>query len=398
MLTIESTRTCGQAPRILTLLEERGVPYTLVLREEAWFLSTFGRPGPLVRDGDVERWGLGAFLHLADGAGAVAMPEAPAARALAQEWILDAWMPLGFGVAMLLGLRRAGVPADAAMGPLLGTLRRLEAALGDRPFVAGDHATPADVALLGLDRLGALVDLAPFPAVRQHAARMAARPASRRARRALEGIASPAEVLDFWLGEPATTEAEGLDKIRRWFLSGATLDAVVRERFGATVAAALDGRLADWADDAEGALALVIVLDQLTRHVHRDDPRAYAGDAMAVEVATTAIERGDLARHAELPARMFLASPWHHAEDVELQRRHEAIARAHLEGAPAHYRRMAEAGLEQSAKWRGVIERFGRFPHRNAVLGRASTPEELDFLATFAAAGPPRIARELERH
>lgn len=397
MLTVESTPTCGQAPRILTLLEERGVPYTLVLREESWFLSRFGRPGPILREGDVERWGLAAFLHLARGAGPVALPEEPTARARAEEWILDAWTPLGFGVAMLLGLRRAGAPDGPLLGPILGTLRRLEEALGDREHVVGEAPTPADVALLGIDRLGALIDLAPFPSVRRHAAAMAARPAAQRARRALQGIATPAEVLDFWLGPPATTEEEGLDKIRRWFLSGATLDAVVRERFGATVAAALDGRLADWADDAEDALALVIVLDQLTRHVHRDDPRAYAGDAMAIEVATRAIERGDLERHAELPARMFLASPWHHAEDLELQRRHEAIARAHLEGAPAHYRRMAEAGLEQSAKWRGVIERFGRFPHRNAVLGRASTPEELDFLATFAAAGPPRIARELDR-
>jgi uncharacterized protein (DUF924 family) len=175
------------------------------------------------------------------------------------------------------------------------------------------------------------------------------------------------DILDFWFGDG--TAARDV-----WFRKDPAHDAAVRERFGAAVHSALDGAFGEWAGTPRGAVALVLLLDQFTRNIHRDTPRMFAGDARALAVAEAAVAAGfdrALAPHE----RWFLYMPWEHAEDRAAQERSVAL-----------FARLAEetgldAPLEWARKHAEVIHRFGRYPHRNALLGRVSTPEEIAFLA-----------------
>jgi uncharacterized protein (DUF924 family) len=182
------------------------------------------------------------------------------------------------------------------------------------------------------------------------------------------------EVLTFWFG----TEAQPTDAtMRRWFMRDVAFDAQIRDRFGALHARAAAGGLQDWLGTARGELALLIVLDQFSRNLYRDDPRAFANDGRALAIANDLWFSG---RARELPPlqRMFVLMPFQHSEDVSIQRagvaEYEKLAAE--PGAPA----MLTSALDFARKHAEIIERFGRFPHRNDVLGRTSTPEELAFL------------------
>jgi uncharacterized protein (DUF924 family) len=179
--------------------------------------------------------------------------------------------------------------------------------------------------------------------------------------------AAAEEVLAFWFGPPPPAARDA------WFRKDPAFDASIRERFGGTIAAALAGAFGEWCTTPRGALARVIVLDQFTRNAHRGTPLAFAGDARALATASEAVERGF---DAELDkyGRWFLYMPFEHAEDAHAQERSLALF-----GRLA--KETGDAGaLEWAEKHAAVIRRFGRYPHRNAVLGRASTPEELAFL------------------
>jgi uncharacterized protein (DUF924 family) len=176
-----------------------------------------------------------------------------------------------------------------------------------------------------------------------------------------------AAVLDFWFGAP---DSSGALKTRpEWFRKDEAFDASIRERFGATIEAALAGGLRDWDETPDGALARVIVLDQFTRNAFRGTPRAFAGDALALQAARAMVARGDDARVAPL-RRQFVYLPFEHSEDRAMQaeslRLFEALALGDLH--------------EWARRHAVIVERFGRFPHRNAILGRQSTPEEIEFL------------------
>jgi uncharacterized protein (DUF924 family) len=172
-------------------------------------------------------------------------------------------------------------------------------------------------------------------------------------------------VLDFW-------RAAGPDK---WFNKDNAFDAAIRARFLSTYEAAAAGRLA-WDETPEGALALVIVLDQFPRNMFRNDARAYAADALAREVTSRAIARG-FDRQAAPAERSFFYLPFEHSEDLADQERGIALNRA--------------SGDMDALKWAelhaDIIRRFGRFPHRNKVLGRVTTPEEQAFLDGGGFAG-----------
>ena len=179
-------------------------------------------------------------------------------------------------------------------------------------------------------------------------------------------------VLDFWFGAPGTPE-HGTARIE-WFRKDPAFDAQIGSRFGETVAIALAGGLGEWCVDARGALARVIVLDQFTRNMFRDTPQAFAGDARALATAEDAIARG-LDRELDMHERWFLYLPFEHAES-------EAAQRRSLELFTALARDSGNEGpLDWARKHADVIFRFGRYPHRNAILGRDSTPEEIAFLA-----------------
>lgn len=187
-----------------------------------------------------------------------------------------------------------------------------------------------------------------------------------------EAVAAQAqEVLGFWFGEPGSA---GHGKSREaWFRKDAAFDAEIRRRFLALHARAALGELERWRDDPRTLLALVIVLDQFSRNLYRDDARAFSQDAMALDCAERMIAQGWDA--ALLPVeRQFAYLPFEHAEDQAMQDRAVALFSA-LEAWPE------TKGLTAWAeKHRVIVRRFGRFPHRNAALGRAPTAEELVFL------------------
>jgi uncharacterized protein (DUF924 family) len=186
----------------------------------------------------------------------------------------------------------------------------------------------------------------------------------------LSGAAVSAEaVLDFWFGaEPGVARAE-------WFRKDAAFDADIRERFGAAVEAALQGAHRDWDATPEGALARVLLLDQFTRNAFRGTPRAFAGDALALDAARAMRARGDDRALAPLQ-RVFAYLPFEHAEDAGAQRESVQLFEALAREDPS-----AEGYADYARRHAVVIERFGRFPHRNAVLGRASSSAESAYLS-----------------
>lgn len=189
-------------------------------------------------------------------------------------------------------------------------------------------------------------------------------------------------VLDFWFGDaPIATEMAQLKPwTGRWFSRDEVIDAQIRARFSSLAEAALRGECDDWADTPRGLLALVIVLDQFPRNLHRDSPLAFAGDARARQLANTAVQRGDDRTLAPVE-RVFVYLPFEHAEDLELQARAVALFDAlRVEAAPGLAGAFSSFH-DYAIRHRDVIARFGRFPHRNRVLGRDSTAAELDYLA-----------------
>ncbi|WP_279356790.1 DUF924 family protein [Methylobacterium indicum] len=171
--------------------------------------------------------------------------------------------------------------------------------------------------------------------------------------------AGPAELVAFW-------RKAGLD---RWFTADPAFDAACRA-YRPLHEAAARGELAAWEATPEGALALVLLLDQFPRNLFRGTPRAWATDAAALAAAERALARGH-DRAIEPGLRIFLYMPLTHAEDRDLQERSVALFAAL--GLPVH--------LDAAIEHRDLIRRFGRFPHRNAVLGRPETAAERDYLA-----------------
>ncbi len=178
------------------------------------------------------------------------------------------------------------------------------------------------------------------------------------------------EVLDFWFGREGEP---GYGEFREaWFRKDPEFDKLIRHRFEALYEEAAKGELDDWREEARSCLALVIVLDQFPRNMYRGDPRTYATDCKAQEIAAYAVDR---ALDRELPPfqRGFLYMPFMHSENVEHQRRSVELFRG-LEGS------VEGDSAKYAIRHMEIIERFGRFPHRNEILGRHTTPEEAEFL------------------
>lgn len=178
------------------------------------------------------------------------------------------------------------------------------------------------------------------------------------------------EIVEFWFGP---LEAPTFGSFRaQWFTKDPSFDQEIREWFLPEVEDAAAGRLDYWRANAEGALALVLLLDQFPRNLFRGSPRAWENDPKAREVANAALEAGFDRRYPGV-VRWFFYLPFEHSENLDDQRRSVALFQS-LEG-PEH----AE-GVRYAIRHQEIIERFGRFPHRNEVLGRPSTPEEMEFL------------------
>ncbi len=176
------------------------------------------------------------------------------------------------------------------------------------------------------------------------------------------------EVLSFWFGpEPGTVRAE-------WFRKDSAFDALIGARFGPLVEAAVAGEIDAWMGSPLGALARLIVLDQFTRNTGRDSARAFAGDVRALAAAQAIVRAGWDLDYSGVQ-RWFCYLPFEHAEDLAEQQ-----ASLRLFGALAKDQPALAPALDYAQRHHAVIERFGRFPHRNAALGRPSTPQEVAYL------------------
>lgn len=192
-------------------------------------------------------------------------------------------------------------------------------------------------------------------------------------------MSTPDAVLEFWF-PPDSARANAL-----WWGKDPRLDAEIRERFGATLAAAKAGQLDDWAATPRGRVALIIVLDQLSRNIHRGDPQTYDADEHARKLTLDGIELGH-DRELSGIERLFFYLPLEHSEQLEHQEQVVELMRRLAEdvaaepGADAKQRGQFAGFIDYAIQHRDIVARFGRFPHRNALLGRESTAEELAFL------------------
>jgi uncharacterized protein (DUF924 family) len=179
-------------------------------------------------------------------------------------------------------------------------------------------------------------------------------------------------VLDFWFGTEGSPEH---GQVRaEWFRKDAAFDTHIAQRFGSLVNAALAGGLAHWAAHPAGQLARIVMLDQFTRNMFRDTAQAFAGDALALDAARKLVDSGlDTTLRPE--QRVFAYLPFEHHESLAVQDQSVRLFTALAAAAPA-----LQNMLDYAHKHRAVIARFGRFVHRNELLGRISTAEELVFL------------------
>ncbi|MEO7917107.1 MAG: DUF924 family protein [Dokdonella sp.] len=188
------------------------------------------------------------------------------------------------------------------------------------------------------------------------------------------------DILNFWLGDDFPSAAAVKRGGQRWFVKDAAVDTQIREKYGSDVEAALRGDFDNAIENHRDWLALLILLDQFPRNLFRDSPRAFSGDARALTLALAGIERGDDQRVHPL-ARLFCYLPLEHSEDLAMQERSIVLFRALQERTSTETTAPFDDWLDYAIRHHDVIAKFGRFPHRNAVLGRESTAAERDYLA-----------------
>lgn len=190
-------------------------------------------------------------------------------------------------------------------------------------------------------------------------------------------------VLEFWFSA-ATLDSPQIDsRMDRWFGTDPGFDAQVREQFGGLVEAALRGELDRWAASAEGRLALILLLDQFCRNIHRGSALAFAGDKRALKLCVEG-SMNNVFRDLPPIQRVFFFMPLQHAESAAVQEKSARIFNALAEGVSPTLRETFLTFAQFAELHRDIIERFGRFPHRNRVLGRSNTPDEEAFLAADA--------------
>jgi uncharacterized protein (DUF924 family) len=187
------------------------------------------------------------------------------------------------------------------------------------------------------------------------------------------------DLLDFWFGDDAEDVAIAKAKAELWWGHLAETDELLQARFGAAASAAAAGVLDHWTGSPQGRLALILLLDQIPRAIHRGTPAAFAQDEMARKVAAGGLDSGadKLLRPIE---RLFFYLPFEHSEDLADQDLSVTLFRNLATAVPKSDRQTFAEFLDYAVRHREVIARFGRFPHRNLILGRDSTAEEKAFL------------------
>ena len=196
---------------------------------------------------------------------------------------------------------------------------------------------------------------------------------------------TPEDIVTFWLGDAHDDPAAAAQQSERWYQGGKALDQEIRDRFGKLLARlsadspAAQSEREQWGQTAQGSLALVILLDQFSRHCFRGKAGAFANDALALKVAERAVAAGHDAA-LSIPARLFLHHPFHHSESIAAQRHYVAFTSELAETVPEEWREFVSGVADYAKRHRNVVTRFGRFPHRNAVLNRVSSADEREYL------------------
>ncbi|MBX3695357.1 MAG: DUF924 domain-containing protein [Steroidobacteraceae bacterium] len=202
-------------------------------------------------------------------------------------------------------------------------------------------------------------------------------------------VAGADAVLAYWFGDAATDPVAAEARRSLWFGGSADVDATIATRFGATLEAAVRGELESWQGSPRGTLAYILVCDQFPRNVWRGTPRAFALDAQALAAARHLMASGQFVSLTP-GEKAFALLPFEHSESLDDQRTCVAHFETLVREVPDAWRAQYEGYLDYARQHLALIERFGRFPHRNRVLGRESSAAELAFLeaggATFGQA------------
>jgi len=189
------------------------------------------------------------------------------------------------------------------------------------------------------------------------------------------------EILEFWFGDTRRDITCTPKWMSFWFAAGTDLDEPIRKRFAADVAGAASGKMDQWCETAKGSLATTILLDQFTRNIYRGAPQAFECDDKALRLTQAGIVKGHDGRLGPVETAFFYM-PMQHAESLAVQMQSVALYEALADTVPDGTKDIFQNGFAHYARLhRDIIVQFGRFPHRNAILGRESTPEEQAYLA-----------------
>ncbi|MFA7554951.1 MAG: DUF924 family protein [Spongiibacteraceae bacterium] len=186
-------------------------------------------------------------------------------------------------------------------------------------------------------------------------------------------------ILDYWFGDIGAGFEVSQQQHARWFGGSKEVDVAIKQQFGTLVEQALQGLLQHWWQVPGGVLALVLLLDQFTRNIYRGTARAFAGDSQAKAMVVAALQQ-QLDQQLTFIQRSFFYLPLEHSEVLEDQQRSVELFEQLLQQAPVAGQARLQSSLKYAVHHRDIIQRFGRFPHRNKALGRQSTVAELDFL------------------
>lgn len=187
------------------------------------------------------------------------------------------------------------------------------------------------------------------------------------------------EILTYWFGEGEPNSNQLEERITLWFEAGPDIDAEISTKFGGAIRDATAGRLDGWKETARGRLALILLLDQFTRHVHRGNKGAFSCDDLALSLCLSGIET-ELDRDLSIIERAFFYMPMQHAEDLSIQDTGVQIFQKLLDTSPTDIGPHISRFFMSARSHRNIIAQFGRFPHRNRPLGRKCTVDESEYL------------------
>ena len=192
-------------------------------------------------------------------------------------------------------------------------------------------------------------------------------------------VQTPQQVLDAWFKDEETGRMD-LPQSKRWFLGGEALDSSLQTQFSSTIEAASARELEHWKEEPESALALIVLLDQFNRNIHRGTASAFSLDDQALATCHHSIDN-HFASQLPLTQQVFVYMPLEHDESLASQEKSVALFQQLVAMAPVSLEKFAQGILDYALQHQAIIQQFGRYPYRNEVIGRASTPEEIHWLA-----------------